>query len=795
MIAVCICASGVALCDNWIENGDFEADAPMLWQGASIQGEVVHSGRGALRLDESADKASISARYGDGIEVNQTEPDTIMAALWLRLDAVRQTGPIRGGVTFHVEMADGSMLAWYGGFELDPSEMGSWVYREDRWKPRAPIVKIRPAVYLRGCEGSIYVDDIYLGPPIELPTPPRTTIPLAVTGSNGRFTGWPQFSFLDFRPAAHVFHLAGKNEANLELTCDIEVGKPAPIYLTSAWGSQYWTLYCPQRRELVQIFTDERLDLSQAGQHTVPVRMCGFSDRASDLAAGGYVFITEATKSFLIYSTEKPAGEAYPDARTGKTFSYWDGVKIERLSRGLGASGVVAPFSVADLSSYRLSVAAHAFGQQVTVRPVLTDAQGAEVPLYGLELRGEAAGKMLDLSPQVDADGVPTGTYAGAFAGGKPEQMRVSGVVRLACPTGTKGERINEQVKVFTLAPAPPRPLPGLDLIGWGYATYELSPKASHGPDSMKRLVSDAKAAGVSKLLVHARSSTETLYPSSIAPAGTVGEWDVLRAAVEDGKRQGVDIYAAYILGIAQKADLEAHPDWAAVGRDGKSSGWYCYNNPEVRAYHGALMSEIVRQYDVGGIALDFCRPGGGCFCSRCAAAFEAKYGKPLKDVDAYDADWVNWQRDCITEYMRELRAAIRKARADAKFSGYVWGRLAADADRAGQDFARWLREGIMDFVAVGIYTPSSPQFRAQCHVLREIAERDLAGHTEGIYPLLGVGYIQRANPSHAEADAVINRHLRAAREEGLQGAGYFAFYSIRTHLETSGAHSAATEP
>ena len=69
------------------------------------------------------------------------------------------------------------------------------------------------------------------------------------------------------------------------------------------------------------------------------------------------------------------------------------------------------------------------------------------------------------------------------------------------------------------------------------------------------------------------------------------------------------------------------------IGRNGKPGDWYCYNNPEVRAFHAALMSEIVSKYDVGGISLDFCRPGGGCFCPRCAEAFEENCGKPLKEI------------------------------------------------------------------------------------------------------------------------------------------------------------------
>jgi len=68
--------------------------------------------------------------------------------------------------------------------------------------------------------------------------------------------------------------------------------------------------------------------------------------------------------------------------------------------------------------------------------------------------------------------------------------------------------------------------------------------------------------------------------------------------------------------------------------------------------------------------------------------------------------------------------------------------------------------------------------------------ERELMGRTDRVCPLLGVGHIHQANPSHAAAAAVIGRHLQTAREEGMRAAGFFAFYDIRPHTETSRAHS-----
>lgn len=789
MVVLLTAALGIASArpGNWIANGDFEAAEPMTWEPGAIDREIVRSGESALRVDSQEEGRAVS-RYGE-IEVNQQEPEMILAAMWLRVEADRQTGPIRGGVSFHIDWRGGTMLAWYGPFEIRPELAGSWVYHEARIKPLAPIERIRPSVYLQGIEGSIYVDDFYLGPVTDLPDVQRRTHPVSVTGRGGRFTDWPRFEFTRFAPTAHVFHFTDADTTNLQIETAVDVLRPAPIYLTSPWGSQYWSLYSTDRRELAEIYTDERIDLSKEGRQNLDIAMSGaHHEYAGDLAPGGWVFITDRFKSFLIYSTDKPEGEPYLDPATGNTFSYWDSVYLDPLSSALGAGGTAAAFSLADLSDYEFSTSATAADGAIVVRPTLVDAHGDEVPLHGLDLTVEVGGEQKQAEEVLREDGTPTGDYR-APADEAPATVRVSGTVRLATPQGVVEEALDEQAAVEADMRSP-RPSAPLELISWGSGHYSVSPTAAEGPASIDRLMADVAAAGVSRLVVHARGSGDDAYPSEVSLQPEDPEFDQLAAAQAAGAKHGVDIYAGYILGIAQPADLEAHPDWAQIDASGKPGTWYCYNHPDVRAFHRGLVQEIARNYDIAGIALDYCRPGSGCYCDRCDALFQERYGRSLEGMEYYDPDWQEFQRESITGWLRELREALREANPEMQFAGYVWGRLAPDADRARQDWPLWLREGIMDWVCVGQYTPGTPMFRAQCHTLKTIADRELGGDTSRIFPLIGSSYIQGAFPSYAQADAVIERHLQAAKEEGLTGAGYFPTWSIRTHIETSVRHA-----
>ncbi|MBM4079200.1 MAG: hypothetical protein FJ278_05820, partial [Planctomycetes bacterium] len=697
LFCVCLVLAGVVFGQNRAPNGDFEAE-PLGWtgEGASLDRVVFHGGKGALRLETLPGKTAANARPAETIALNQKTAEPLMAAVWLRAEVKRPMPGFRAGMTIRLEFADGGAVYWYWPFELATEELsGAWVYREGVYVPRSPVAAAIIGIYWKGAEGVIWADDIYFGPPTKLPAPPVTSIPIAVTGEKGRCAEWATFQVKSFRPAAHVFHLKEENLANIAIQCEYDVTKPAPMYLNSAWGSQYWTLYHLGRRELCQIYTDERLDLSKAGPNQAAVPMNKLCDDANPLRKGGYVFITDYLKNFLLYASDKPSCAQYDDAKTGQRFSYWDAVKLDKLKSAVGPSGTAAPFSVANLASYRLGASARRrAANEALVTPFLEDADRERVPLLGLDMQAKE---------MLDADGLPTGQYLVQHSGDKP--LDVTADVRLMLPAGLKTEALRASVPVEKVEAAKPTAAAKVHIHGWDGGGYALSDEPSDGPASMKRLVADAKKAGLSSLITHAKSSQDCAFPSKVVPSSQHTKWDHLAAAVEAGNAYGVRIYAGHILGVRHEDDLMLHPDWVMPDAAGKPTEWYCYMNPDVRSYHIAIMKEVAANYAIDGIALDYDRPGPGCYCTRCQKGFEAKYGKPLKGIGAYDPDWLAWKRDAITDYMRQISAAVRPVRPGLKLGGYVWSRLVPDKDRAhGQDFPTWLKEGTFDFVFMGNY-------------------------------------------------------------------------------------------
>ncbi len=64
---------------------------------------------------------------------------------------------------------------------------------------------------------------------------------------------------------------------------------------------------------------------------------------------------------------------------------------------------------------------------------------------------------------------------------------------------------------------------------------------------------------------------------------------------------------------------------------------------------------------------------------------------------------WEENRKQLVTEFVRELREAVKRVRGDLVISSAVYYRKSS-ADRVLQDWYGWLKEGIVDFVAPMAY-------------------------------------------------------------------------------------------
>ncbi len=309
----------------------------------------------------------------------------------------------------------------------------------------------------------------------------------------------------------------------------------------------------------------------------------------------------------------------------------------------------------------------------------------------------------------------------------------------------------------------------------------------------MKKL----KNHGLNAVFVRVAQGGKAIYPSKVLPqdqwATDSGE-DELAKAIDAAHRNGLQFHAwkvSYHLSSPKfrPPGSAAHSFYDRLVREdrllrdskGVQTHWLNPADPRNQDLEARVAAELVQRYDVDGYHLDYIRypdssPGFDFrFGAVARCEFEKSLGKPVADWPAdvisgslkqrYD----DWERDNVTNTVRKIHSGVKRHRPEVLVSAAVRRGMktipSLDFHRAflKQDWARWAREGLIDFVVPMTYFRDSDDFR-------EELERDLS-YVRGRLPLVaGIGNWQLATAG----DLV--EQVRIARELGADG---FVLFSL----------------
>ena len=214
----------------------------------------------------------------------------------------------------------------------------------------------------------------------------------------------------------------------------------------------------------------------------------------------------------------------------------------------------------------------------------------------------------------------------------------------------------------------------------------------------------------------------------------------------------------------------------------GKELEWLCPSHPDNVALELKAVSEVLKRYPVDGIHLDYVRypDDNACFCAGCRRRFGQQLGEKIPDwpksaqsgnlCGKYNA----WRSEQITAFVRAAHDLVRKSVPTSKkvvTSAAVYPEYPGCINSIGQDWGRWLKEDLVDFVCPMDYTANNGAFKNL--VQRQLAFANAGGR---VFPGLGV----TAMESQLTPDQVIEqiRQTRAA------GAGGFVLFDLNRTLE-----------
>lgn len=228
------------------------------------------------------------------------------------------------------------------------------------------------------------------------------------------------------------------------------------------------------------------------------------------------------------------------------------------------------------------------------------------------------------------------------------------------------------------------------------------------------------KAINVNTVLLHTRIRANTIYPSNIEPwapylSGRPGRdpgYDALQFAIDECHKRGMELHAWVVcipIGTKQRQNgygaaslIRKHPELVKTAKGGEM--FMIPGKPETADYIASICQEIVENYDVDGISLDYIRYPESTF----------NYSDDELYPRASNLSKAEWRRENITRIVRRVHDVVKPIKPWVKLSSSPIGKY-ADTRRysAGgwncynavwQDPKLWLRENLQDMLFPMMY-------------------------------------------------------------------------------------------
>lgn len=352
-------------------------------------------------------------------------------------------------------------------------------------------------------------------------------------------------------------------------------------------------------------------------------------------------------------------------------------------------------------------------------------------------------------------------------------------------------------------------------------------------PERVRTMVAEARRAGFNTLVVQVRGRGEAYYRSAIDPRATdlssqPAAFDPLRLTLDLAHEAGLEVHAWVNVNLVSSATtlpkspshvLNRHPEWLMVpaalqtslgGASPKSpsyvdrlAAWTRKESanveglflspihPGARAYSTSIVEELVRNYAIDGLHLDYIRyPREDFDYSRAsleafradrlpfATAEERRRFDASGDLAAWPnalpAGWRAFREGQLTALVADIAATARQHRPRLTMSAAVLPDAAEARRRKLQPWAEWATAGLLDVVCPMAYTQDLAVFRRQMDAL--------AATSAGMPMWVGIG-------AYRISAADTATHVRVARRAGAAG---ILIYSYDALMEAGGPRGRA---
>jgi uncharacterized lipoprotein YddW (UPF0748 family) len=260
-----------------------------------------------------------------------------------------------------------------------------------------------------------------------------------------------------------------------------------------------------------------------------------------------------------------------------------------------------------------------------------------------------------------------------------------------------------------------------------------MTTRGISSPEKAERIVADCSKYGVDRIYLLAKEAGRYVdFKSRVSRPRETGGFDPFGELVKKSSDAGIQVHAWFCLYVESPSDpsdyLRDHPEALIVNRYGRNnrdqpawSGigpqysvwWVCASHEGYREYLASLMSEVMNNYEVAGIHLDYVRYPEEvegrtyCYCERCRAKFKEEYGYELPANDVIkNRYYVSVMCENVSDSVRRFSELTRSR--GREISAYVFTDYVTAIEACYQDWPHFSR--FLDVLCPTVYEVSPEQ-------------------------------------------------------------------------------------
>lgn len=301
------------------------------------------------------------------------------------------------------------------------------------------------------------------------------------------------------------------------------------------------------------------------------------------------------------------------------------------------------------------------------------------------------------------------------------------------------------------------------------------------------------KQNGINNVYVVVWNNGVSMYPSKVVEkyigikqSPVYGKRDPIKEIIEAGHKAGIKVHAWFEFGFSyaykdtNSVWLKKYPQWAGRNNKGQllqknSFFWWSGINPVVQTFMKALVSEVVKNYDVDGVQGDDrlpAMPSEGGYDDYTQKLYAKEHEGIAPPQNPKEEKWLQWKADKLSAFGKNLYQTVKRIKPNCIVSWapslYPWSK-----EQYLQDWPKWLNGGYADYIVPQLYRY---QIDAYERVVKELHDEVPANLKSKIFPgvltSLGDGYQAKKTLT----DSMININ----RKYGFNGEVFFYFETLK---------------